>query len=254
LPIGYENWPVMPSVLYEGMLAPIAPLSITGALWYQGEQNSERGFQYRRILPLTIADWRELFQQGDFPFYIVSLPAFQHRSETPTDDTWAETRESQAITAASVRNSCLAVTIDTGDPDNIHPKDKLPVGERLAFCALANHYRKRVVCSGPTLTSVKRLPGSIRLRFTHTKGGLVVKGPKLEEFAIAGEDRKWYWAVAHIEGNTVVVSSPSVPNPKEVRYAWQSNPAATLFNGAGLPAAPFRTDTWPGTTEGHRPY
>jgi sialate O-acetylesterase len=254
MPIGFENWPVMPSVLYEGMLAPIAPLSITGALWYQGEQNSDRGFQYRRIMSVTIADWRKLFGQGDFPFYIVSLPAFGHRSPTPIEDTWAETRESQSITAAHVRNSCLAVTIDTGDPDNLHPKDKLPVGERLAFCALAKHYRKHVVYSGPTLASVKRLPGSIRLRFAHTDGGLVAKGPKLEEFSIAGEDQKWYWADARIEGNTVVVSSPSVPNPKEVRYAWQSNPAATLFNEAGLPAGPFRTDAWPGMTESHRPY
>ena len=254
LPIGYENWPVMPSVLYEGMLAPIAPLSITGALWYQGEQNSDRGFQYRKILPVMIADWRKLFGQGDFPFYIVSLPAFRHRSETPTDDTWAETRESQALTSASVRNSCLAVTIDTGDPDNIHPKDKQPVGERLALCALAKHYGKKVPYSGPTLASVKRPSGSIRLRFKHTDDGLVVKGGTLAEFEIAGEDHKWYWAEAHVEGNTVVVSSPSVSNPKEVRYAWQSNPAATLFNGAGLPAAPFRTDTWTGMTEAHRPY
>ncbi len=254
LPIGYENWPVMPSVLYEGMLAPLAPLSITGALWYQGEQNSERGFQYRRILPAMIADWRKLFGQGDFPFYIVSLPTFRQRSETPTDDTWAETRESQALTAASVSNSCLAVTIDTGDPDNLHPKDKQPVGERLALCALAKHYGKKVVYSGPTLASVERLPGSIRLHFAHTDGGLVVKGAKAEEFTIAGEDRKWYWADARIEGDTVVVSSSSVPNPKEVRYAWQSNPAATLFNGAGLPVGPFRTDTWPGITEGQRPY
>ena len=254
LPIAYENWPVMPSVLYEGMLAPIAPLSITGALWYQGEQNSERGFQYRRVLPAMIEDWRKLFGQGDFPFYIVSLPAFRHRSETPTDDTWAETRESQAFTAATVRNSCLAVTIDTGDPDNIHPKDKLPVGERLAFCALAKRYGKNAVYSGPTLASVERLPNSIRLHFANTDGGLLVKGAKLEEFAIAGEDRKWYWADALIEGDTIVVSSPSVPNPKEVRYAWQSNPAATLFNGAGLPAVPFRTDTWPAISQGQRPY
>lgn len=254
MPIGYENWPVMPSVLYEGMLKPIAPLSITGALWYQGEQNSDRGFQYRKILPVMIADWRQLFAQGDFPFYIVSLPAFQHRSETPTTDGWAETRESQALTAASVRNSCLAVTIDTGDANNIHPKEKRPVGERLAFCALAKHYHKKIAYSGPTLASVKRRPGSIRLRFAHADGGLVVKGPKLEEFAIAGDDHKWYWADARIEGNTVVVSSPSVPNPKEVRYAWQSNPAATLFNGAGLPAGPFRTDDWPGLTDSHRPY
>jgi len=254
LPVAYENWPVMPSVLYEGMLAPVAPLSITGALWYQGEQNSERGFQYRRILPAMIEDWRKLFGQGDFPFYIVSLPAFRHRSETPTDDTWAETRESQALTAATVRNSCLAVTIDTGDPDNIHPKDKLPVGERLAFCALAIHYGKKVAYAGPTLASVERLPNSIRLHFANTDGGLVVKGEKLEEFSIAGEDRKWYWADAHIEGDAIVVSSPSVPNPKEVRYAWQSYPAATLFNGAGLPAVPFRTDTWLLISQGQRPY
>ena len=254
LPIGYENWPVMPTVLYEGMLEPIAPLSITGALWYQGEQNSPRGFQYRKILPAMIADWRKLFGQGDFPFYVVSLPAFQHRSETPTDTDWAETRESQAIAAATTRNSCLAVTIDTGDPDNIHPKDKQPVGERLAYCALAKQYHKKVVYFGPTLKSVERRAGSIRLHLTHTDGGLTVKGEKLGEFSIAGDDHKWYWAEARIDGNTIVVSSPSVPNPKEVRYAWQSNPAATLFNGAGLPAGPFRTDNWKGITEDHRPY
>ena len=254
MPISYENWPVIPSVLYEGMLAPIAPLSITGALWYQGEQNSERGFQYRQILPVMIADWRKLFQQGDFPFYLVSLPAFQHRSATPIDDAWAETRESQALVVASVPNTCLAVTIDTGDADNIHPKNKLPVGERLAICALAKQYGKNLVYSGPTLASVDLLPSSIRLHFAHTDGGLVSRGERLGEFAIAGDDRNWYWAEAHIEGNTVVVSSPSVRNPIAVRYAWQSNPEATLFNGAGLPAAPFRTDIWPGITESHRPY
>jgi len=255
LPIAYENWPVMPSVLYEGMLVPIAPLSITGAIWYQGEQNSPRGFQYRRILPAMIADWRLLFDQGDFPFYIVSLPAFTKRSPVPVDgDDWTETRESQAIAAATVPNSCLAVTIDTGDPDNIHAKEKQPVGDRLALCALAKYYGKRVVYSGPTLQSVERLPDSMRLHFAHTDGGLVVKGEKLEEFSVAGDDRKWAWADARIEGDTVVVSSPSVANPTQVRYAWQSNPAATLFNGAGLPAAPFRTDNWPGKTEGVRPY
>jgi sialate O-acetylesterase len=255
LPIGYENWPVMPTVLYEGMLAPIAPLSISGALWYQGEQNSPRGYQYRKILPVMIADWRSLFGQGDFPFYIVSLPAFTKRSAVPVNgDDWTETRESQAITAATVPHSCLAVTIDTGDPDNIHAKDKQPVGDRLALCALTKYYGKNVVYSGPTLESVERLPGSIRLHFAHTDGSLVVKGDKLEEFSIAGDDRQWAWADARIEGDTIVVSSPSVPKPTQVRYAWQSNPAATLFNGAGLPAAPFRTDHWPGKTESHRPY
>ena len=255
LPLDYENWPVMPTVLYEGMLKPVAPLAIAGAIWYQGEQNSPRGYQYRKVLPAMIADWRRLFDQGNFPFYIVSLPAFKGRSATPVDgDEWAETRESQAIAAASVPNSCLAVTIDTGDPGNIHSKEKRPVGDRLALCALANYYGEKVVFTGPTLASVERLPRAIRLHFAHTDGGLVVKGNKLEEFSIAGEDRKWYWADAHIEGDTVVVSSPSVPSPKEVRYAWQSNPAATLFNGAGLPAGPFQTDNWPGMTESHRPY
>jgi sialate O-acetylesterase len=255
LPIAYQNWPVMPAVLYEGMLKPVAPLAITGAIWYQGEENSTRAYEYRKVLPAMIADWRNLFGQGNFPFYIVSLPRFKQRSATPVDgDEWAETRESQAIAAASVPNSCLAVTIDTGDPDNIHAKDKLPVGQRLAYCALARHYGKHVVFSGPTLQSVDRRPSSIRLHFAHTNGGLVVKGDKLGEFSIAGEDRKWNWADARIEGNTVVVSSPSVPHPIEVRYAWQSNPEATLFNGAGLPAAPFRTDTWPGMTQNVRPY
>lgn len=254
LPLRYENWPVMPAVLYEGMLAPIVPLSIAGAIWYQGEQNSERGYQYRKILPAMIADWRHRFGQGNFPFYIVSLPAFGQRSATPTDDGWADVRESMAITAATVPNSCLAVTIDTGDPNNIHAKDKEPVGNRLAFCALAGYYGKDVASSGPTLASVKRLRHSIELRFTHADGGLVAKGGMVEGSSIAGADRKWYWAEARIRGDSVIVSSPSVPHPKEVRYAWQSNPAATLFNGAGLPAGPFRTDDWPLITGGVRPY
>jgi sialate O-acetylesterase len=255
LPIAYENWPVMPSVLYQGMLEPIAPLSITGAIWYQGEQNSPRGYQYRKILPTMIADWRTLFGQGDFPFYIVGLPAFTKHSDIPVNgDDWTELRESQAITAATVPNSCLAVTIDTGDADNIHAKDKQPVGERLALCALAKHYGEKVVYSGPTLESVERVPGAIRLHFAHSDGGLVVKGEKLGEFSIAGDDRNWFWAAARIDGDTVVVSSPSVSSPTQVRYAWQSNPVATLFNGAGLPAVPFRTDKWPGKTEGARPY
>jgi sialate O-acetylesterase len=253
MPLGFENWPTMPSVLYEGMLAPIAPLAMTGAIWYQGEGNAERAFQYRKLLPTMIADWRRLFGQGDFPFYIVSLPAFGHRRDTPGDDAWAELREAQAMTARSVPNSCLAVSTDTGDADNIHPKDKREVGERLALCALAKHHGERTPYAGPTFTSVERLPGSLRLHFTHTDGGLIVKGGKLEEFSVAGEDHKWHWADARVEGDTVVVSSSAVPDPREARYAWQSNPAATLFNGAGLPAGPFRTDQWPGITETHRP-
>ncbi len=254
LPLRFENWPVQPDVLYNGMLTPVAPMSITGAIWYQGEQNSPRGYQYRKILPAMIANWRQLFDQGDFPFYIVSLPRFGQRSSTPTDDGWADVRESMAVAAAETPNTCLAITIDTGDPNNIHSKVKKPVGDRLADCALAKHYGRHVAYSGPTLASVKRRRHDIRLRFSHTNGGLVAKGGKLEGFQIAGKDRKWYWAEARIKGKTIIVSSPSVPDPTQVRYAWQSNPAANLFNGAGLPAGPFRTDDWPLVTQGARPY
>jgi sialate O-acetylesterase len=249
LPPGYESVTSMVSVLYNGMLMPIAPLAITGAIWYQGESNAERAFQYRKLLPAMIADWRKLFDQGDFPFYIVSLPAFMHRKDVPGDDSWAEMREAQALVAKNVPHSCVAITVDTGDPDNIHPVDKKEVGDRLGLCALGEHYGFKIPFSGPALSSVERVPGGLKLHFAHTDRGLVVKGEKLGEFSIAGDDRKWYWADARIEGDTVIVSSKSVPDPKAARYAWQSNPEATLFNGAGLPAVPFRTDDWPGVTD-----
>lgn len=147
----------------------------------------------------------------------------------------------------------LAVTIDTGDPDNIHPPDKKIVGERLALCALAEHYGNEAAWQGPTFQSLRRLPGALELHFDHTDGGLVAKGEKLGEFSVAGKDRKWHWADAKIQGNTIVVSSPEVPEPEAARYAWQSFPTATLYNGAGLPAVPFRTDNWPLTTEPRQP-
>ena len=253
LPLGFENWPVMPSVLYQGMLQPVAPLAITGIIWYQGEANSERAHQYRTLLPAMIGDWRRLFGQGDLPFYIVSLSAFMHHQDQPVESAWAELREAQALTARNVRNCGLAVTIDTGDPDNIHPVDKKIVGERLARCALAQHYGQKTAYQGPTFKSVKRLPSALELHFNHTDGGLVVKGDKLAEFSIAGKDRKWHWADARIEGDTIVVSSPLVPEPQAARYAWQSYPTATLYNGAGLPAVPFRTDNWPGISESPNP-
>ncbi len=249
LPLGFENNPVMAGVLYNGMLAPIVPLSITGAIWYQGESNEKHAAQYRSLLPAMIADWRRLFGQGDFPFYIVSLPFYKAHKDVPSEDSWAEVREAQALAAKNVSNSCLAVTVDTGNADNVHAIDKKEPGERLALCALAQHYGQKVVYSGPTLKSVERLPGAIKLRFEHIDGGLLAKAGDPGEFSIAGEDRKWYWAVARIEGDAVIVSSSSVSDPKEVRYAWQANPKATLFNGAGLPAPPFRTDDWPGIVQ-----
>ena len=254
LPLTFENYPTMPGVLYEGMIEPVAPLSISGAIWYQGEANFQRAHQYQTLLPMLIGDWRKSFDEADFPFYIVNLPAFMHHRDEPGDDAWAELREAQALTARNVKNSALAVTVDTGDPDNIHPKDKQVVGERLALCALADAYGKKIPSAGPTFVSVTTLPGALKLRFQHTDGGLVAKGGKPGEFSLAGEDHKWHWADAKIEGNYVVVSSPDVTDPVAARYAWQANPTATLYNGCGLPAIPFRTDDWPGITENQKPW
>lgn len=251
MPLSFENWPVMPSVLYQGMIEPVAPLAITGALWYQGEANADRAYQYRKLLPAMIGDWRRLFGQGDFPFYIVSLPAFMRHQDQPPESAWAELREAQALTARNVKKCALAVTIDTGEPDNIHPRDKKIVGERLALCALARQYGQRVSYQGPTLRSVERLPGTLKIHFDHADRGLIAKGGSPGEFSIAGKDRKWYWADAKIDGDAVILSSPKVPEPEAARYAWQSFPTANLYNGTGSPAVPFRTDDWPGVTEKH---
>ncbi|MEO6005044.1 MAG: sialate O-acetylesterase [Opitutus sp.] len=248
LPASYENWPVMPSVLYNGMLAPIAPLAITGTLWYQGEANSDRATQYRRVLPTMIADWRRTFAQGDLPFHIVSLPAFAKRRETPPAlDNWAELRAAQDFVAETVPNSGLAVAIDVGDPANLHPIDKKEVGERLALVALAKHYGRKIPYSGPRFASVEKMPSALRVSFTHTDGGLVAKGGELGEFSLCGEDHVWHWAHAKLAGDTVIVSSSEVVSPIAVRYAWQSNPKATLYNGAGLPAVPFDSERTPAT-------
>src|SRR5208337_1327533 len=194
LPLTWENYPTMPAVLFEGMIQPVAPLAIRGAIWYQGEANFMRAFQYRTLLPLMIGDWRKAFGQGDFPFYIVSLPAFMHRHDQPGDDAWAELREAQALTAQTVKHSGLAVTVDTGDLDNIHPAEKQPVGERLALIALAKEYGKKIPCAGPTFTSAERAGNAMKVHFANTDGGLVIKGGELKEFSIAGKDRQWHWA------------------------------------------------------------
>jgi sialate O-acetylesterase len=254
LPLTYENYPTMPMVLFDGMIEPVAPFSIRGAIWYQGEANFTRAHQYRTLLPAMIGDWRDVFQQGDFPFYIVSLPKFMAHRDAPGDDGWAELRDAQAFTAQTVKNTGLAVTVDTGEADNIHPKEKQIVGDRLALCALAGEYGQKVVFAGPTFSSASQMPSALKLHFIHTDGGLVVKGDTLGEFAVAGKDRQWHWATAKIDGDNVIVSSPDVAAPVVARYAWQANPEATLFNGAGLPAVPFRTDDWPGSTDNSKPW
>ena len=247
-PANVEGNPNVPTSLYNGMIAPELPLGVKGAIWYQGENNAGRAVQYRRVLPAMIADWRTRFGQGDFPFYIVSLAAFQPHKDQPGDDAWAELREAQALTAKDVPNSGLAMAIDVGDAADIHPKEKKTVGERLALLALHRTYGKAVADQGPTYRSVTFKGNVARVAFDHTEGGLVPRGGPLGEFALAGADRKWHWADAKIEADAVVLTSPEVPNPVAVRYAWQSNPAATLTNGVGLPAIPFRTDDWPEIT------
>ena len=239
------NNPNVSTVLYNGMIAPLLPYKIKGAIWYQGESNADRAWQYRTLLPAMIADWRSRFGVGDFPFYIVQLAAFQPSAKEPRDHVWAELREAQALTAQKVPNCGLAVAIDIGDARDIHPKDKRDVGRRLALCALANTYGKPVECSGPWYQSMEAAGKAIRLHFTHVGGGLEAKGDKLQGFAIAGEDHKFVWAEAAIEGDTVLVWSPAVAHPVAVRYAWDINPVCNLFNQAGLPAVPFRTDDWP---------
>ncbi len=242
--------PNVPTVLYNAMISPLVPTGIKGAIWYQGESNAGRAKQYRRLLPALIGDWRARFGQGDFPFYIVQLANFQQRQDQPGESDWAELREAQAMTAATVPNSGLALAIDIGAENDIHPTNKQEVGRRLALVALERTYGEATISSGPVFASARQDGGAMRVKFTATGGGLVAKGGELHGFAIAGEDRKFVNAKAEIAGDEVVISSPEVPQPTAVRYGWAKNPNATLYNKADLPAVPFRTDDWPGMTDG----
>jgi sialate O-acetylesterase len=244
------------SVLYNGMITPVAPFAIKGAIWYQGESNSGKAYHYRKLLPTMIQSWRDLWAAGgsekDFKFLIVQLANYQKPAEKPGDDAWAELREAQNMTAA-LPNNGIALAIDLADADNpgdIHPKNKQDVGKRLSLVALAKAYGKDVKYAGPTFKSVKFDGGKAVISFSDAEG-LTAKGHegKLKGFAVAGEDKQWKWAEAKIEGDTVVVMSPEVAKPVAVRYAWSINPVANLYNAADLPANPFRTDDWPGVTQ-----
>ena len=233
----------MVTVLYNGMIAPLKPFPIKGAIWYQGESNAGRAAQYRTLLPTMIRDWRAAFEVGDFPFYIVQLANFYDVKDQPGESAWAELREAQYLTTKALPNVGLALAIDIGDAKDIHPTNKQDVGRRLALNALASAYGKDVESSGPVFKSMEIRGNAIRLRFDHLGGGLVAKGSeKLQGFAIAGEDGKFVWADAAIDGESIVVSSPGVEKPATVRYAWADNPTCNLYNQAGLPAVPFRTD------------
>jgi sialate O-acetylesterase len=238
--------------LFNAMIAPLVPYAIQGAVWYQGESNAGRAYQYRKLFPTMIEDWRKAWGQGPFSFYFVQLANFTPVLPDPGESDWAELREAQTMTL-KLQNAGMAVTIDVGDANDIHPKNKQDVGKRLALNALAKVYGKHVVYSGPMYKSMKAKDGQIAVAFDHTDGGLVAKGGgPLKGFAVAGPDKKFVWADAVIKGNKVVVSSKQVPKPVAVRYAWANNPVCNLFNGAGLPSSPFRTDDWPGVTVGKK--
>jgi sialate O-acetylesterase len=231
-----------PSALFNGMVAPLIPFGVKGAIWYQGESNVDAPDQYRFLLPAMIKDWRTRFGVGEFPFLIVQLANFMSTHPQPVDTNWARLREAQALSVKSVRNTALAVTIDIGNPADIHPHDKLDVGYRLALAAEAIGYGARIEYSGPVLRGAKIEGKTIRLRFDHVGSGLEARGDTLKGFEIAGSDKNYVWADAAIDGKTIVVSSPQVGKPVAVRYAWDDNPVGNLYNKNGLPASPFRTD------------
>ena len=235
-PVG-PGGPFTPGGLFNAMVAPITPMAIRGVIWYQGEANGSvvRAPLYGRLFQAMITDWRRAWGIGDFPFLFVQLANYN-----APDSAWPELREGQRQ-ALSLRNTAMAVTIDIGTPDNIHPPDKKTVGTRLALAARAVAYGETVEYSGPMLRQVTAEGAALRAWFTHA-AGLTARGGKIKGFEVAGADRKYAAAEARIEGETVVVRSASVAEPLYLRYGWRDNPDCNLFNAAGLPASPFRKE------------
>jgi sialate O-acetylesterase len=244
--------PWKPSELYQGMIAPLLPYAIKGAIWYQGESNAGRSEQYRTLFADMIRNWRRDWGQGDFTFLAVQLAPFLAVKDQPQDSGWAELREAQWLATQTLPNVGMAVITDVGDPKDIHPTKKQPVGERLALAARAIAYGEKIEYSGPIYQSMTIKDGKIVLNFDHVGKGLEARGGELTGFAICGEDRKFVWAKAEIVGKTVVVSSPQVPNPIAVRYGWADCPVVNFWNKDGLPASPFRTDDFPMVTAGKK--
>ena len=228
------------------MIAPIIPYAIRGGIWYQGENSGREGFAqlYEFQLPLLIADWRERWGQGAFPFAWVQLANYRSYTNTPSPVSyWAMVRDGM-LKSLAVTNTGMAVAIDIGEADNIHPKNKQEVGRRLGPGARALVYGEKISFSGPLPAGHKISGNEIILSFKHTEGGLMAKDGELRGFVIAGANKEWHWAKARIFGKQVIVSSDEVKQPVAVRYAWADNPNCNLYNGAGLPTSPFRTDAW----------
>ncbi len=229
-----------PGNLYNAMVAPLIPYAVRGAIWYQGESNAgsaQSGKLYGVQLPLLIQDWRARWGQGDFPFAWVQLPNFKgERFEG-----WNEVREAM-LQALAIPNTGMAITMDIGDSNDIHPKNKQDVGHRLALWARAKVYGEKVPYSGPLPAGQQVKGNEIVVNFQHADGGLQAKGGELRAFQIAGSDKVWKPATARIDGDKVLVSCAEISQPKFVRYSWANDPGGNLFNGAGLPASPFRTD------------
>lgn len=241
-----------PTVLFNAVIAPLTSLGIKGMIWYQGESNAERAYEYRSLFPALIKDWRKQFNQGDLPFLFVQLANYMQEPEEPKEDAWAELREAQAM-ALELPNTGMATAIDIGEADDIHPKNKADVGKRLGLAALKVAYGRNVVSSGPTFEGMSIDDDKVFIKFGNTGGGLISKDKHgyLRGFQIAGSDQKFYWAKAVVDGENVIVTAEEVREPVAVRYAWSSNPGKLdLYNAENLPAVPFRTDSWKGLTEG----
>lgn len=239
-----------PSLCFNAMIHPLVPFSFKGVLWYQGESNAARAYEYRTAFPLLIADWRRLWGT-DFPFYFVQLATFATTGDSTSGCPWAELRESQALTL-EVPNTGMVVTTDVGDPKSIHPLDKQTVGQRFSALALNALYGQPMVCSGPSYQSVQFKQNQAILTFSNSSSGLAVfpVSSPLKGFEIAGEDQQFYAATAVIEHDYVVVASDAVAHPKAVRFAWKGDASdANLFNKEGYPAVPFRTDDWKALTQ-----
>ncbi len=243
-----------PGNLYCGVLNPLIGYGIKGAIWYQGESNAGRAYQYRDLFPLMIQNWRDDWKQGDFPFYWVQLADYMNEKPQPADSAWAELREAQTMTMSRLPNTGEAVIIDLGEAHDIHPRDKLNVARRLGRWALVKDYGMNLVYRSPIYKSMEVKGKKIEITFDHVGNGLDtfdVREPV--GFAIAGEDKKFVWAAARIIGkDKVEVWSDEVAKPAAVRYAWADNPVCNMQNRIHLPLTPFRTDTWPGVTSNNK--